>query len=158
MPSTYATHTMTVSPDIKKIIEDTIKEGCVEETVSALEAWREMREEDDLAVRNVLEKVVEDEAHHAAYAWKVVRWAIEREGLGKVDQQLVELLESIVTPAGLEKVGKGRYTQEDITLLCNLKDSLLSHYKRNEKGNEMKNSYCERADNKVSSMVMQVVC
>ena len=29
-PSTYDTHTMTVAPDLMQIIEDTIREGCIE--------------------------------------------------------------------------------------------------------------------------------
>ena len=127
----------------------------MEETISALEAWREMNAEEDAEVRKVLEKVVEDEAHHAAYAWKVVRWAIEREGEGKRDQEVIELLESIVTPAGLEKMGR-RYEREDVELLCALKESLLSNYTKG--GKEVKREEGRCGEDKVSAMVMQVVC
>jgi hypothetical protein len=65
-PSTYSAHSITVFPDLLSLVEDTIKEGCVQEMVSALEAGRRAVEEQDEVVKRVWEKVVEDEAHHAA--------------------------------------------------------------------------------------------
>jgi hypothetical protein len=123
-----------------------------------LEACRELLEEQDAAIRQALEQVVEDEAHHAAFAWKVVRWAIEREGEGKVDKSILELLDTILTPAEIERIGGGRYKQEDIKLLCDLKDSLVRHYNGSE--NNTNFLYCGAAaeSNKVSHRVMQVVC
>jgi hypothetical protein len=115
-------------------------------------------EEQDAAIRQALEQIVEDEAHHAAFAWQVVRWAIEREGEGKVDTSILELLDTILMPAEIERIGGGRYRQEDIKLLCDLKDSLVRHY--NGSMNNKKLVYCGAAaeSNKVSRRVLQIVC
>lgn len=72
--------------------------------------------------------MVKDEAHHAAFAWKVVKWAIEREGGGKVDKQIVELVDRIVSPEELQRMGGGKYKEEDVKLLCDFKTSLLANY------------------------------
>lgn len=120
----------------------------MQETVSALDACREVLDEKDATVKMVWEQIIEDEAHHAAFAWKVVRWAIEKNG--KPDQKVLKLVDEIVSPQSLEKIGKGEYKQDDITLLCGLKDKLLCLY-----GQEAKAAVtCE---NLVGNRVMEVL-
>ena len=131
-----------------------------------MEACRELVEEEDGAIRQALEKIVEDEAHHAAFAWKVVRWAIEREGEGegKGEERVVRLLESIVTPLEIERIGGGRYRQEDVKLLCDLRTELVKRFRGEEEEREEREDahllYCGASaeSNKVSHQVMQIVC
>jgi hypothetical protein len=59
---------------------ETVIEGCVGETLAAALARVAAVEARSPAVRDLLEKIGEDEARHAALAWKIVGWAIEEGG------------------------------------------------------------------------------
>ncbi len=56
------------------------EEGCMGETLAALIAAEQARVATDPEIRRALEKIAEDESRHAAFSWKVVRWAIEQGG------------------------------------------------------------------------------
>jgi hypothetical protein len=66
--------------DLVALAESTAREGCVGETVGAVEARaaRERATDDD--VRRVLAVVERDEAAHAELGWQTVRWAIDQGG------------------------------------------------------------------------------
>lgn len=53
-------------------------EGCIGETVAALEATEALAVATDAAVRAVLARVADDEARHAELAWRFVQWALPR--------------------------------------------------------------------------------
>lgn len=55
---------------------DTVIEGCVGETLAALEATAIAAQAGPLAVRLALEAIAEDEARHAELGWAFVRWAL----------------------------------------------------------------------------------
>lgn len=79
-PGSYDTHTILVSADISEMLIATIKEGCIHETVSAFEAVQETENpEIDPVVKEILKQIAQEEAHHTAFAYKVVKWGIERE-------------------------------------------------------------------------------
>lgn len=59
---------------------DTFIEGCVGETVAALMATRQARGCQDDAVTETLEMIADDEARHAALAWRTIEWAIAQGG------------------------------------------------------------------------------
>jgi hypothetical protein len=61
---------------LAEIVRLVIREGCVGETVAALEAAEACLHSVDPAVREVLESVREDELLHAELAWRFVRWAV----------------------------------------------------------------------------------
>lgn len=65
---------------LTRLCRDTFLEACVGETIATLRATRQLRGCDSLSVRAVLERIVEDEARHAALGWATVRWAIARGG------------------------------------------------------------------------------
>ena len=67
-PNVYQPHSVSIIPDIKSIVEATIQEGCIEETLSALE----FIEQDDPFVQGVYFKITKDEAHHAAFALEIL--------------------------------------------------------------------------------------
>jgi hypothetical protein len=65
--------------DLESIVMGTLQEGCIGETLAALDAKRALERCQDPAVAGVLEIIVRDETRHAELAWKFVQWAVERE-------------------------------------------------------------------------------
>jgi hypothetical protein len=65
--------------DLVSIVVNTVREGCIGETVAALEAGFAAECAVDPKVRAALSRVVLDERRHAELAWKFVQWALERE-------------------------------------------------------------------------------
>ncbi|HEX7670995.1 MAG TPA: hypothetical protein VF395_15475, partial [Polyangiaceae bacterium] len=58
------------------ILETTILEGCIGETVAAVEAAEALAHATDPAVQKALARVTVDETRHAELAWRFVRWAL----------------------------------------------------------------------------------
>jgi hypothetical protein len=69
---------LTLAADLVSLAVATAREGCVAETISALQV-AEASPADD-AERAVLAVLARDEARHAAFAWRVLRWAIDAGG------------------------------------------------------------------------------
>lgn len=65
--------------DLGTLVEATVLEGCVGETLSALEAREEAGLATEPAARVALARIADDEARHAELAWAFVRWAMEVE-------------------------------------------------------------------------------
>jgi hypothetical protein len=65
--------------DIETILRLVIHEGCVGETVAALEAVEARAHCSTSEVSCVLERIARDEQNHAALAWRFVAWAIEQQ-------------------------------------------------------------------------------
>jgi hypothetical protein len=59
------------------ILTTTILEGCVGETMAALEARAALVTCEDEQVRAALEEIAADESRHAQFAWQVVQWMLE---------------------------------------------------------------------------------
>jgi len=59
------------------IVRTAILEGCIGETVAALEATEALAHATDPGVRTALARVATDEARHAELAWRFVKWALE---------------------------------------------------------------------------------
>ena len=72
----------------------TVREGCVEETMSLLAAERMLAESRDPAVRHVLSALVRDEKRHVDLAWRTVRWAIDSGGRTVCDAVAVAFAEA----------------------------------------------------------------
>ncbi len=66
--------------DLVRFATDTFIEGCVGESTAALVMTRAASGVRDPSVREVIAGIAEDEARHAALAWKMVRWAIAAGG------------------------------------------------------------------------------
>lgn len=74
------------------VVLDTFLEGCIGETVAALEATEALSAATVPAVRQVLLKIAEDEARHAALAWRFVAWgAAQAPALVEVLRERLEL-------------------------------------------------------------------
>jgi hypothetical protein len=78
--------------DIVGLALDTFVEGCVGETIAALVAERAGERTRDPAVRATLRVIAEDEARHAALAWRTIAWAVQAGG-APVETALRRLLE-----------------------------------------------------------------
>ena len=64
--------------DVKGIIQSFIQEGCVEETLAAIEAhYREYLAKDP-GVKATLKEIAEDETRHAKLAWDTVNWITKK--------------------------------------------------------------------------------
>lgn len=64
--------------DLAAIVLGAVREGCVGETLAALEAAEALQHCEDAAARPVLERIAFDEARHAELAWRFVAWALQR--------------------------------------------------------------------------------
>jgi hypothetical protein len=62
--------------DFERIVVLCFREGCVGETVAALEARVAREHATDSHVRHVLDRIAPDEERHAELAWKLIRWAL----------------------------------------------------------------------------------
>jgi hypothetical protein len=65
--------------DAATTLVTTILEGCIGETVAALEAGEAAGYATDPFVKSVFETIQQDETRHSALAWRVVRWLIARD-------------------------------------------------------------------------------
>jgi hypothetical protein len=62
-----------------EIVELTIAEGCVGETLAALEAAEAAEHASDATVRNALLRIAADEKRHAELAFRFVRWVVTKQ-------------------------------------------------------------------------------
>lgn len=65
-----------VAPNLVSMAHATVLEGCVNETLAALEAEAAHRSAEPQAVRAALEVIVSQESDHASLAFAFVRWAV----------------------------------------------------------------------------------
>lgn len=62
--------------DVAEVVRAVIEEACVGETLAALEVAEAAARAEDPAVRELLRKIADDEARHAALGWRFVGWAL----------------------------------------------------------------------------------
>lgn len=74
------------------IIRLTFLEGCVGETVAALDAAEALADARDPEVRRTLELIARDELRHATLAWRFLAWALARDANGEVREVLQDEL------------------------------------------------------------------
>jgi hypothetical protein len=78
-PGPLPMHGLTAGDDAEAIVRAAVREGCVEETLSAAEAELAAHRATDPAVRAALLAIADDEARHAVLAWRFVSWAVQRD-------------------------------------------------------------------------------
>lgn len=61
----------------RKAVLDTIREGCIGETINAMVLLAAATRCEDHVVTKVLQRIAADEMRHAGLAWRFVRWAIQ---------------------------------------------------------------------------------
>ena len=62
----------------KDIIQSVITEGCIGETLSAIQMKVGSQSAKQSVVKQILEEIAIDESKHAQLAWNTIQWAIER--------------------------------------------------------------------------------
>jgi hypothetical protein len=63
------------------IVMRAVLEGCVGETLAAIEASEAASHATDDTLRDVLTRIAEDEVRHAELSWRFVRWALSQGGV-----------------------------------------------------------------------------
>lgn len=79
---------------VEAVLSTVILEGCVGETVAAMEAREALEQVRDPALRFVLAEIARDESEHALLAWRTVTWMLEAFGeraSGLVERVMSEL-------------------------------------------------------------------
>jgi hypothetical protein len=64
--------------DLTCIALNTVLEGCIGETIAAMEAEWASQESREPALCRVLDTIARDEHQHADLAWRFIRWALEQ--------------------------------------------------------------------------------
>jgi hypothetical protein len=75
-PGPLSLQDVLLEQSLEAILITTLQEGCIGETLAALEAAEALQHATDPAVREVLARVARDELQHAELAWAFVRWAL----------------------------------------------------------------------------------
>jgi hypothetical protein len=83
--------------DLAALAVDTLREGCLGESVAADLAAAALADARDPEVRATLAVIARDERAHAALAWDVVAWCVEAGG-EDVRRALAEALRAMPTP------------------------------------------------------------
>jgi hypothetical protein len=86
--------------ELALIAADTVRDGCLGETVGALLAREAARRAEDPAVRESLLAIAADEERHAALSWRIVAWAL-RKGGHEVREAVVAAFSTPPAPADI---------------------------------------------------------
>lgn len=97
-PGPLAMHGALVDLSLEEIVRLTFREGCVGETLAALDAAEARAAAQDHEVCQALGVIAEDERRHSELAWRFVAWALE--GHGERLRPVIEAeLERMITSA-----------------------------------------------------------
>ena len=66
------------SPELESLLEETILEGCIGETLSALELEHMRARCSDEAIAAMLARIAAEESRHAEHAWALLAWLLDR--------------------------------------------------------------------------------
>jgi hypothetical protein len=81
--------------DLESVVVTTFLEGCIGETIAAVEARAAARSVTDPVLERAFARIAADEARHAALAWRFVHWALERGGAPLIARLRAELALSL---------------------------------------------------------------
>jgi hypothetical protein len=93
---------------LEGIVRLVVREGCIGETVAALEADAAISDEPDPVIARTLSRIAEDETRHALLAWRFVKWAGAR---GDVD--VARVLREELAALAAETSGEVRGVREE---------------------------------------------
>jgi len=64
--------------DMNVIIESVIRDGCIQETISAIEGHFRAHHATDEVIKSSLTKLAADETKHAQLAWDTIKWIVDQ--------------------------------------------------------------------------------
>jgi|CZKU01.1.fsa_nt_gi hypothetical protein len=79
--------------DLRGLVATLFAEGCVGETIAALEAREALDHATDPVVRGVLQTIADDEKRHAELAWRTIAWVVSvtgSEALAWIDDAIAD--------------------------------------------------------------------
>lgn len=77
-PSSLPAAAAPLDCDLDHLIDETFVDGCVGETIAAVEARRGASLAEDAEVAATLTTIADDEERHAELAWRILSWALEQ--------------------------------------------------------------------------------
>jgi len=98
-PGKFEPHSLHIEPNLTQLAVETFQHGCLVEMAATLRAARQLADEKDAVVVQVLKEIVLDEATHAALAWKTVQWAISKDS--ELQERVLAKVESFSSNDGL---------------------------------------------------------
>jgi hypothetical protein len=101
-PGKLPVHGALSDVSLAEMARATFEEGCVGETIAALVAAAQARAARSGSLARIIEKIAEDESRHAAFAWRVVRWAIAvggREVRNEIEKSFERIMTTSAVPA-----------------------------------------------------------
>jgi hypothetical protein len=63
--------------ELHAIVEDLVREACVEETLAAIEAGEAASQAEDACVAAILGQIASDELRHALLGWRTLQWILQ---------------------------------------------------------------------------------
>jgi hypothetical protein len=75
-PGLLGTEDALAETELRDIVLTAVREGCIGETVAAIEALESAEQCQDVFVAQVLRRIADDERRHAQLAWQFVEWAL----------------------------------------------------------------------------------
>lgn len=87
---------------LARLAVETFEEGCVGETLAAMDAREKHAQYTDAAVHDVLGRIADDEERHAELAWRAVAWAVRTGGAEVKDALARSLARLEALPAMIE--------------------------------------------------------
>lgn len=94
---------------LRDIVLSTLREGCIGETVAAIEAAEALAHCADPEARPVLERIAAEETRHAELAWRFVAWALEtapEQRAGLCNRIRAELARELAAPIVHGEIGE----------------------------------------------------
>jgi hypothetical protein len=68
---------------VDAVLATLLREGCIGETLAAIEATEALEDACDPAVRAILATIARDETRHATLAWRTLAWLVESGRIGR---------------------------------------------------------------------------
>jgi hypothetical protein len=97
--------------DLRSVVLGTIAEGCIGETVAALEAAEALAHCQDAAARAVLERIAVEESRHAELAWRFVAWALQT-GPQSLKEQVRSAFAAVLTSPAPSATAPSEFDRE----------------------------------------------
>jgi hypothetical protein len=87
-----------LSTSLADFAEAVALEGCIGETLAAIDAAARLKGTTDPAVATALRVIIDDESRHAMLAWRTIRWLLSRDTDGTVRARLDEVFAAVPEP------------------------------------------------------------